>query len=548
MGKKMRSLLLLISSLILLAACSQPEVVEVPVTVIVREEVVVEVEVTTEPETAPVEEPETVEVEVEVVEDSADLEPESILIHAGSVRADTLDPHSTQRNISIQYMQPVYEALLTEAADGTILPQLATSWEYNDDRTTLTFTLREGVVFHDGTPFDADVVVANFLDVKEGDFGPTKAFLASVDSVEAIDKYTAQFNLNSFDVALPGHLARFAGMQISPSNFATADTNMVGTGPWIYPQDLNKDINRMVFDRFDGHWDPSAAGVSRFVVLTVSNSADRLNLLLTGEIDSASIESPALQDLLASSGFSILLSNDAVWGMHVFDRAGEVVPELGDVRVRQALSLALDRESYFSAIDIGVPSTQRSLEGNFGYASDIQALDYNLERARQLMAEAGVTRLDISVPAFGPFTARNLALQSMFAQIGVNLTVEPIPNGTIFPQCASGDWPMAICPINELHPKVFVENRLLENGFLNPFNVVDEEINALYEEARLLPDEEAEPLWAEIVARSAENGYIIYIGNVCASCIFVSPDIIGAEPRHWMPGTFQIRGVTKTTP
>jgi len=157
-----------------------------------------------------------------------------------------------------------------------------------------------------------------------------------------------------------------------------------------------------------------------------------------------------------------------------------------------------------------------------------------------LMEEAGNPTFTVDVPSFGPFNARNAFLASSWEPLGISLNIIEVNN--IFAGCtqAEGVFPIGICPINERHIKHFVENRLLETGFLNPFGHVDEEINALYEEAAALPLDEAEPLYAEIAKISAESAYIIHLGWA-SSPIQYNPEMIsGVEVRFIYPGTYYI--------
>ena len=103
---------------------------------------------------------------------------------------------------------------------------------------------------------------------------------------------------------------------------------------------------------------------------------------------------------------------------------------------------------------------------------------------------------------------------------------------------------MGICPINERHIKHFVENRLLEGGFLNPFGHVDEEIEALYAEAAALPLDEAEPLYAEIARIEAERAYIIHLGWASSPVQFNPNNVSGVQVRFIYPGTYYIGDVT----
>jgi ABC-type transport system substrate-binding protein len=132
-----------------------------------------------------------------------------------------------------------------------------------------------------------------------------------------------------------------------------------------------------------------------------------------------------------------------------------MVPEFADVRVRQAMALAVDRDAYYQVVEGGVGaslvSTQRFRSGQYAHCADIQDLNYNLERAKELMAEAGVTGFSFKVPAAGRFQRDSQALAGFFAEIGIEMIVEPIALGTIFTEVQTGNWAAAFVPVNERH-------------------------------------------------------------------------------------------------
>ena len=232
------------------------------------------------------------------------------------------------------------------------------------------------------------------------------------------------------------------------------------------------------------------------------------------------------------------------WSAHILDRTGTLVPELADERVRMAMSYALDRDAYWDVVNFGWKTEQHALPGGYAYNEDIADLSFNMEKAMELMAEAGNPTFEIDVPSFGGFNPRNAFLASSWAPLGISVNIVEVNN--IFAGCtqAEGDFPVGICPINERHIKHFVENRLLENGFLNPFGHVDEEINALYEEAAPLPLDEAEPLYAEIARISAEKAYIIHLGWAASPIQFDPNRISGVQVRFFYPGTYYIGDIS----
>lgn len=552
----------------LLAACqAEPEVVEVEVTVEVEKEVEVEVEkevevevtrevevevevekeveveveVTREVEVIRIEEVEKEVVVTQIVEVNPEYVPEGTLNTAHSVNHITWDPHKDQRTISLQYLNPIYEGLLREANDGkSFIPELSTSWE--EDETGVTFMLREGVTFHDGTPFDASVAVANFERVKEEGHNVNKGFLKNVDSAEAIDDMTVRYNYSKFDGTVLLTLSRFAGKMISPAVFDTVnENNPVGTGPYVYnAEESSADNTFKIYDYYENYWNNNAQSVARVEITTVTDQATQLNALLAGEFHTIQISVLPLIGQAEAAGMQISTQPSVAWSMHILDRTGSIVPELADERVRLAMNYAVDRDAYWQVINPGFKSTQQALPGGYAFNEDIADLEFNMEKAKELMAEAGNPTFTVDVPSFGPFNPRNAFFASSWAELGITLNIIEVNN--IFAGCTQneGDFPIAICPINERHIKHFVENRLLEDGFLNPFAHVDEEITALHAEAAPLPLDEAEPLYAEIAKISAEKGYIIHLGWASVPIAYDPARISGAEVRFIYPGTYNI--------
>ncbi len=464
------------------------------------------------------------------------------LRHAHPIAPTTFNPHQNQAGLMGDYYQLIYETLVTFDKDGKFAPQLATEWQITDK--AITFKLRPGVVFHDGTPFNAQAVIANINDVKSGTPAPLKNELASVDSVQAIDDLTVRLNLTSFDPALMYSLARSAGRQISPAALKTADKVPVGTGPWMYNAQNSKTDAQYVFDSFPKYWDPAQAGVARIEIYPIVDAAARVNALMTGQVDSANVGVLAARQQLEAKGFKGIADNMGAFALHIFDRQGTQVKALADRRVRQALALSIDRAAYYKTIGIGTPSTQLFPAGVVGNVKDLADLNYNPTRAKALLAEAGVSNLELNVPSGPAVLPTNQALGGFFSPLGVTLKISSVTPGTLPLECSSGKWAVAWCPLAELHPKTFVENRLLKNGIYNPFHVQDPRIEELYAKAKNLPDEQGADLWAQIMKIAIEEGDIIFVGYDCGSCTMVSPKVRGAEARFGVDVGYLVRGVT----
>ncbi|MEM7128450.1 MAG: ABC transporter substrate-binding protein [Chloroflexota bacterium] len=481
-------------------------------------------------------------IDVAIIEGFA---PEGTLQIGHNVNHLTWDPHKDQRTISLQYLNPVFEGLLREATDGrTFIPELSTGWE--EDETGVSFTLREGVIFHDGTSFNAEAVVANFNRVKEEGHNVNKGFLRNVESAEAIDDLTVRYNYSQFDGTVLLTLSRFAGKMISPAAFDTVNEgNPIGTGPYLFNADASTPDNTFkVYDWNPNYWNNNAQPVANIELTHIPDGATRFNGLIAGEFHTAVIAAIPQITQLEADGYIVSSQPSVGWSAHILDRTGTLVPELADERVRLAMNYALDRDAFWQVVNSGDKSTQHALPGGYAYAEDIADLEFNMDKAMELMAEAGNPTFEIDVPTFGPFNGRNAFLASSWTPLGITVNVIEVNN--IFTACTQneGDFPVAFCPINERHIKHFVENRLLESGFLNPFGHVDDEINGLYEQAAPLPLDEAEPLYGEIAKISAEKGYILHLGWGASPVAYDPARIDGVEVRFIYPGTYYIGDIT----
>ena len=468
----------------------------------------------------------------------------SVFRIALQVELTVRDPHLEQTNTLMGYYGLVYDGLIGENPDGSARPGLATEWEQTSEY--LDLTLREGVLFQDGTAFNADVVVANIDKVKNGPFPPVANMLRAVESVEVIDEYHVRLNLANPAPTLLSDLQRFAGLMVSPASLDKLVEMPVGTGPYIYNLEESTLQSRYVFDKNPNYWDPSVQNVDRIEVLFIPDFPTAYNAVVTGELEVANITNSQVAQA-ESEGYLVLQPESFNLALHIFDRNGTLVPEFADVRVRQAMAMSIDRDAFYAVVEGGVgaslASTQRFTEGQYGYCENIQDLSYNLDRARELMAEAGVEGFSFSVPAFGRFQVYSQALAGFFAEIGIEMVVEPIAGGTIFSEAQSGKWAAAIVPVNERHTSGYYNNRISPNGFLNPFKVSVGNADELAAQARPLDPVEAEPLWAEINCLAAQEGALIHVGSV-VSPIMTNPEVVeNMEAMYFSPQVIDYRSL-----
>lgn len=466
------------------------------------------------------------------------------LRHGFGVGWLTFDPHKDQRTISFTYLSPMYEGLLTESMDGqSFEPALATSWE--EDTEGVTFNLREGVNFHDGTPFNADAAVANFNRVKAEGHPALKGFLKNAESAEAIDDMTVRYNYSKFDATILLTLARFAGMMVSPAAFPAEGEKVavpVGTGPWQFnADDTNEDNSLIVVDAYDGWWGGPSDRPARIEFNNFGGNPANISALLAGDLDSTGYGGPPNKMLLDSNGMITTEALSVGWGVLIQDRNGELVPELADVRVRKAMQLAINGAAYAATTDIGQPTNQYGAEGNYGHSENITT-SFDMEAAMALMAEAGNPTFDLVMPGGASFSKRNAFVQSAWEPLGITVIEENVGQA-IFPSCFSGKFAAAFCPINERELKHHIENRLLEGGSMNPFGVRNEEIEALYERASTQPADVAESFYRIIMEKADEEAYTAWAVWASIPVAYNPENVEGPQLRFFYPGVIRYTDV-----
>jgi peptide/nickel transport system substrate-binding protein len=307
-----------------------------------------------------------------------------------------LDPHlETTAPGSWVYTQ-ILEPLITVNQDMEIVGRLATSWEFIDP-SRLRFTLRQGVTFHDGTPFNADAVKYTWDRAISSDPpGRWRSLASAVVGAEVVDEYTVDIVASQ-----PfGPLELVAAMPytaiVSPTAVEAVGSDAftrapVGTGPFKFVEWRAND--RIVLEANDDYWRGRPA-LDQVIFRTVPEEGARMLSLRTGEADMVLLPTPSdLPALEADPDFIV----EGAPGVGIFYLAFNLDrPNVADVRVRQAIAHAIDRELIVEAILEGGGVLAKSVIGEpvFGF-KDMELLErypYDPERARALLGEAGYTQ------------------------------------------------------------------------------------------------------------------------------------------------------------
>jgi peptide/nickel transport system substrate-binding protein len=390
---------------------------------------------------------------------------------------------------SSQYMQAVYDTILTAAPDGTVQPGLATEWKYNEDKTVLTLKIRDGVKFTDGTTLDANAVAQNLLRFRDG-AGGLAADLADMADAVATDSGTLTVTLKRSNPALLNYLSRAAGLVEAPSAFDNPDlqTVPVGSGPYTLNTGETVEGTSYVFDKNPNYWKPENVHYDKLVMNVYQDQTALLNAVKGGQVNGGNSVGNQNLAQMEAAGF-VAYPAETTWvGLSLFDREGVLVPALKDVRVRQAINHAFDKEALLKAVEngAGTPTSQTFMPSNTAYVAELDShYGYDPQKAKKLLSEAGygngLTIPMNTVTLLG--TTVYTLMQQQLADVGI--TVEYTDSGNNFlADIASAKYPMTYIPLGGA---TAWENLLLtstpESSF-NPFHTRSGELDGYLETMR----------------------------------------------------------------
>ncbi len=327
---------------------------------------------------------------------------------------------------------PAVETLGRIDEDGNVCGWLVESWDADPDAYTYTLHLREGVTFHDGTPFNAEAVKYN-LETTLTSKGVT--FSVNVDFVVQ-DEYTLVVQMDGWNNTIMNDLLVNYGCMVSPTYLQSVDEdtaikNPVGTGPYRFVEWRQEEYAR--YERYSDYW----GGEPYLDTLTIylfSEASTAISALQTGEVDGIMYADSTVTEALLTLEGLVKTSRDVAagcssWGL--FWSADEGLPT-ADVRVRQALSYAIDAKAIAESFSSAgyVYTNQFGATSSWGYNPDVVGYEYDPEKAMELLAEAGYGN-GFSYTAYvnaGSSVAVTVMelVQAYLSAVGVDLQIENI--------------------------------------------------------------------------------------------------------------------------
>ncbi len=344
----------------------------------------------------------------------------------------SLDPTSdATAAINVMLTQNLYEGLTSVDQSGAVIPQLAESWTISDDSLTYVFTLRQGVTFHDGSPFTAADVVFSFDRARAEDSGnPRSATFAPIETITALDDHTVEIVLNAPDAFFLFDLAQGPASIVSEATVDTNASRPVGTGAFMFDSWTRGDRLRLV--RNDDHRDADSVALAAVEFRFISDPAAATAALLAGDLD-AFPGFPA-PELVAQ------FEADPRFTVSVASTEGEVILAMNngrapftDINFRRAVSHAIDREDIIEGAMYGFGIPNGTFYPPHGPAyvdlTDRYPLDH--DAARALIEETDFDGRDLvmRLPPFPYATRSGEIIQQQLAAVGLNVRIENVEWG-----------------------------------------------------------------------------------------------------------------------
>lgn len=431
----------------------------------------------------------------------------------------SLDPHRSVNPAAIYYWNLMYDRLTRLDDNLQPEPMLATEWEFSDENKVVTIKLRDDVTFHDGTAFDASVVVAN-LDRAQNLEGSTVANdLAGLVSVEAVSDTEVRL---TFDQPRPDIMVTFSGpvgAMLSPAIFDDPSIDLqtqaadAGSGPYLLEEFVPSES--ATFVRAEGeNWDADAGQAARITIQWVADDRTRFSALRAGEADVIYVQAGNPNDISEARSLGeggqpyryITTKTSVMAGLMLRSQKAP----MDDLRVRQALNHAIDADAIVNDYLRGFCTRTEQLvpEGMPGHLEDFEdPYPYDVDAAKALLEEAGLGGgfpLDVYVIQGRPEIPQ--IIQEQLAELDIDVTVTPLNSVEILTAWTRNETPTWMWQASALgHPhstfRSFVtsptgaatQDQEILDAFGAAAPLTGDEAEAAYEEAFRLLTEKA--LW-----------------------------------------------------
>ncbi|GAB4524797.1 MAG: ABC transporter substrate-binding protein [Anaerolineae bacterium] len=445
----------------------------------------------------------------------------STLIVARATDATGLDPHTQTAFASLRLLELIYEPLILTDQELNLQPGLAESWEFSEDGLTLTFALRQGVTFHDGSDFTSEDVIASFERILNEETGSAaRSNYLSIASMEAPDDYTVVFTLSQPDVPLLSALASTNAVILSSDVIANEDPSLVtvGTGPFQLVSWTPDEVTQLAANE---NWWGEGPNVDNVEIRIIPDEASILAALRAETIDFALLNDPLVATLLLGDE-NITLRRTPTLSYYVLQLRSVVEP-LDSLEVRQAIACAVDRQQVIDTAALGEGRVTGPLTmASFALPTDeLFCYQQDVERARELMAAAGMEdgfTLSVMAATGEPPVAVSVAqnLQAQLEAINIQVEIDIVELSTFVDRWLAGDFDAAVA-LNggRLDPyTMYARYWQNEAQFQNTAGYIDETLDDLMKRGQVETDPDARyEIFAEFQRHLAETSPWVWLYN-----------------------------------
>ena len=403
----------------------------------------------------------------------------------------------------------IYQGLLKYSPTLEPLPELAKSWELSDDKRTYTFRLQDGVTWHDGTPFTADDVTFSIMKFHKELSPRARAILAKITDATAPDPLTVKLTLDTpfdpflliFDVTtvamVPKHIYDGTDYRTNPAN-----QTPIGTGPFRFGEWQRGNFIRL--RRYDGYWKPGQPYLDEIIFRIVPDSQSRGIALESGQVQMTAandIEPFDVPKFRAQSNLQVTTKGWEYFSPLMWLELNHRTKPLDDIRVRQALSHAIDRDFVLRRLWFGVgkPATSPVASTTRFYEPSSKLPGYDPKAAAALLDAAGLkpdargirfTLKHLTLPYGEVWTRLAEYLRTALKAVGIELTLESSDAGSWARRVADWDYDTTVNFLYQYgDPTLGVERTYVSSNiqkilFTNTGGYKNEKVDALFSEAR----------------------------------------------------------------
>lgn len=431
---------------------------------------------------------------------------------------DSLDPHQTVAAGTREVLFNIFEGLVKPNSNGEMIPAVAEKYTLSEDGTTYTFTLREGVKFHNGQTVTAEDVVYSInrcAAVPEGQEKPLVAAFSAVKSVEALDEKTVAVTIAQRDLEFISYMTA----AIIPADYENQDTAPVGTGPFKFVSRTPQ--QDFVMERFEDYW--GAPAWLDKVTYKICENADALVMNLNGGSIDLCAHLTSAQASQLNQNFQVLEGTmNLVQAIYLNNQAKPFDNQL----VRQALCYAIDRQGIMDMVADGhgtaVGSSIYPAFTKYFLPELVDKYPHDVAKAKELLAQAGYPDgfdMTISVPNnYQPHMDTAEVVAEQLREAGINVTIQPVEWSTWLDTIYNGrQFQATVVGVDaaNMTARAMLERFTSDYG-KNFINYNNPAYDALFQQAINAQDEaEQTDLYKQMEAMLADTAANVYIQDLC---------------------------------